>query len=174
AADHVLADVALEQPGERPAHAAGIHAREIGLGDQSFGAVAEPFVSGQQRAVPFPLAGLLGEPRPPHRERQRGAGGDQLARPVTMAAPVGARASLVAAPPERAFQLLLQQLLDERAHLAAHRLLRGIEPIAGGEWRWRCRPGWRSFLHGVGSLSILLIGTYAASANFHPPRDTTT
>src|SRR4029453_15743383 len=112
-----------------------------------------------QRAVPFPLAGLLGEPRPGHRQRQRAEGGDQLARAVAMAATVGARASLVAAPPERGFQLLLQQLLDERAHLAAHRLLQGIEPIAGGEWRWRCRPGWRSFLHGVGSLSISLIGT---------------
>jgi hypothetical protein len=39
AADHVLADVALEQLGERPAHAAGVHAGEIGLGDQRLGAV---------------------------------------------------------------------------------------------------------------------------------------
>jgi hypothetical protein len=28
-------------------------------------------------------------------------------------------------------------------------------------------------LHGVGSFSILPIGTYAASTNFHQPRDTT-
>jgi putative transposase len=42
-----------------------------------------------------------------------------------------------------------------------------------GERRWRRGPGWRSFLPGVGSLSILPIGTYAASANFHQPRDTT-
>jgi hypothetical protein len=27
--------------------------------------------------------------------------------------------------------------------------------------------------HGVGSFSIVVIGTYAASANFHQPRDTT-
>ena len=33
--------------------------------------------------------------------------------------------------------------------------------------------GWRSFRHGVGSFSIVAIGTYAASANFHQPRDTT-
>jgi hypothetical protein len=45
----------------------------------------------------------------------------------------------------------------------------GIEPIAAGERRWRRWPGWRSFLHGVGSLSIVPIGTYAASANFHQP-----
>jgi hypothetical protein len=48
-----------------------------------------------------------------------------------------------------------------------------IEPVAAGEWRWRCRHGWRSFLHGVGSFSIVPIATYAASANFHQPRDTT-
>jgi hypothetical protein len=78
-----------------------------------------------------------------------------------MAATVGACAALVAAPPERGIQLLFQQLLDERAHLAAHRFLQRIEPIAPGEWGWRCRPGWRSFRHGVGSLSNLPIGTYA-------------
>ena len=59
------------------------------------------------------------------------------------------------------------------AHLPAHRLLQRIEPIAAGERRWRRRRGWRSLLHGVGSFSILAIGTYAASANFHQPRDTT-
>ncbi|MGH6895215.1 MAG: hypothetical protein ACREJ5_01525, partial [Geminicoccaceae bacterium] len=36
----------------------------------------------------------------------------------------------------------------------------------------RCQ-AWRNFLHGVGSFSILPIGTYATSANFHQPRDTT-
>jgi hypothetical protein len=64
-------------------------------------------------------------------------------------------------------------VLDEDAHLPASRVLKGIELIAAGERRWRRRPGWRSFLHGVGSLSIVPIGTYAASANFHQPRDTT-
>ena len=33
-------------------------------------------------------------------------------------------------------------------------------------------PGWRSFGHGVGSFSILPIGTYAASAISHQPRAT--
>jgi hypothetical protein len=83
------------------------------------------------------------------------------------------RSSLVTPTAERAFQLLLQQLLDERADLTADRLLQRIEPVAAGERRWRCRHGCRSFLHGVGSFPILPIGTYAASANFHQPPDTT-
>ena len=40
---------------------------------------------------------------------------------------------MVSPPPERRRQLLLEQLLDERAHLAAHRLLQRIEPIAPGK-----------------------------------------
>ena len=62
AADHVLADVALEQLGQRPAHPAGVHPGEIGLGDQRLGAVAEPLVGRQQRALPFLLARLVGQP----------------------------------------------------------------------------------------------------------------
>ena len=41
AADDVLADVALEQLGKRPAHSAGVHPRQIRLGDQRLGAAAE-------------------------------------------------------------------------------------------------------------------------------------
>ena len=47
AADDVLADVAFEQLGQRPTHAAGVHAGEIGLGDQRFGPAAEPLVGRQ-------------------------------------------------------------------------------------------------------------------------------
>jgi hypothetical protein len=173
AADHVLADVTLEQPGEGPAHAARVHPGEIRLGDQGFGAEREPFVGRQQRAPPFLLTALVGEPRPGYRQCQRAEGGDQLARPVPMAATMRACPSLVTTPPERGLELLLQQPLDERAHLAAHRLLQGIEPSAAGERRWRHRQGCVGFLHGVGCFSILPIGTYAASANFHQPRDTT-
>jgi hypothetical protein len=133
AADDVLADVALEQLGQCPADAARVHPGEIGLGDQGFGAVAEPLVGRQQRAVPFPLARLVSQPGPGHRERQRTEGGDQLAWPVPVATTVRARAAFVASPPQRRFQLLLQQLLDEPAHLATHRLLQGIEPSAVGK-----------------------------------------
>jgi hypothetical protein len=52
---------------------------------------------------------------------------------VPVAATVRDRTPLVALPAERGFQLLLQQLLDERAYPAAHRLLQGIEPFAAGE-----------------------------------------
>jgi hypothetical protein len=133
AADHVLADVALEQLGQRPTHAAGVHAGEIGLGDQRLGPAAEPLVGRQQRALPLLLASFAGQPRPRHRERQRAEGGDQLARPVPVAATVRDRAPLVALPAERGFQLLLQQVLDERAYPTTHRLLQRIEPFASGE-----------------------------------------
>ena len=173
AADDVLADVALEQLGKRPAHSAGVHPRQIGLGDQRLGAAAEPLVSRQKCALPLLLAGLVVQARPRYRQAQRAEGGDHLARPVPVAAAVRDRAALVTPAAERGLELLLQQLLDERAHLPADRLLQGIEPIAPGERRWRRRPGWRSLLHGVGSFSIAPIGTYAASTNFHQPRDTT-
>jgi len=47
AADDVLANVAFEQLGQRPTHAAGVHAGEIGLGDQRLGPAAEPLVGRQ-------------------------------------------------------------------------------------------------------------------------------
>jgi hypothetical protein len=133
ATDDVLADVAFEQLGQCPAHPAGIHPGEIGLGDQRLGAVAQPFVGRQERALPFLLAHLVGQPRPRHRQAQRAERRDQLARPMPVASAVRARPSLVTPPAERGFQLLLQQLLDERAHLATHRVFQGIEPIAPGE-----------------------------------------
>jgi hypothetical protein len=133
AADDVLADVALEQLGERAPWPAGVRPGEVDLGDQRLRPPAEPLVGRQQRALPFPLASRVGQPRPRHRQLQRAEGGDQLARPVAVTAPVRARAALIALPAERGFQLLLQQLLDERAHLPAHRLLQGIDPIAAGE-----------------------------------------
>jgi hypothetical protein len=65
--------------------------------------------------------------RPPRRPGERAAPrapapkvGDQRARPVPMAAAVGGRAALVTASPERGRELLLQQLLNEGAHLPAH------------------------------------------------------
>ena len=133
AADHVLADVALEQPGERAAYPAGVHPGEIGLGDQRLGAVGEPLVGRQKCALPLLLAGLVGQPCTRHRERQRTERGHQLAPPVPVATTVRAGDALVTSPAERGLQLLLQQLLDERAHLTAHRVLQRIEPIAAGE-----------------------------------------
>ena len=173
AADDILADAALEQLGERAARPAGVHPGEVDLGDQRLSAVAEPLVRRQQRALPLLLARLVGQPRTRHRQAQRAERRDQLARPVAVTTAVRARAPLIASAAERGVQLLLQQLLDERAHMPAHGLLQRVEPIAAGERRWRHRQGWRSFLHGVGSFSILPIGTYATSTNFHQPRDTT-
>jgi len=154
-------------------HPAGVHPGQIGLGDQRLGAVAEPLVSRQKCALPLLLAGFVVQTSPRYRQAQRAEGGDQLARPVPVAATGRARAPFVTSPAERDLEFLLQQLLDERAHLAAHRVLQGIEPSAARERRWRRRQGWRSFRHGVGSFSILPIGTYATSTNFHQPRDTT-
>jgi hypothetical protein len=66
-------------------------------------------------------------------------------------------------------EVYLAGMNTRRARRALARLFEGHV----GKRRWRCRHGWRSFLHGVGSFSILPIGTYAASSNFHQPRDTT-
>src|SRR6188472_1298294 len=147
AADDILADVAFEQLGKRPAHPAGVRPGEVGLGDQRLGPATEPLVGRQKRALPLLLARRIVQTSPRHRQAQRAEGGDQLARPVAMAATVRHRPSLVAFPAEGGFQLLLQQVLDERAYPPAHRLLQGIEPVAAGERRWRRRQGWRSFLH---------------------------
>ena len=95
--------------------------------------MGEPLVSGQQVALPFLLASLVAQTSARHRERQRAERGDQLARPVPMAPTSADRSSLVTPTAERAFQLLLQQLLDERADLTADRLLQRIEPVAAGE-----------------------------------------
>ena len=95
--------------------------------------MAEPLVGRQQRALPFLLAGLVGQPCPRHGEHQRAEGGDQLAWPVAVAAAVRACDALVALPAQRGLQLLLQQLLDEGTHLPAHRLLQGVEPVVAGE-----------------------------------------
>jgi hypothetical protein len=99
--------------------------------------------------------------------------GHQLTRPVSVSAAVRAGAALITPPAERGLELLLQQLLDERAHLGTHRTsskgsnqslpANGDGPDADAGVT----------VHGVGSFSILPIGTYATSANFHQPRDTT-
>ena len=125
--------MALEQLGERPARPAGVHPGEVDLGDQGFGAMGEPLVGGQERALPLLLASLVDEASTGHRERQRTEGRDELARPVTVAVTVRARDALIAFPAERGFHLLLQQQLDERAHLPAHGLLQRIEPFAAGK-----------------------------------------
>ena len=52
--------------GERAARPARVHTGEVDLGNQGFGAVAEPLVSGQQRALPFLLTTLVGQPCPRH------------------------------------------------------------------------------------------------------------
>ena len=111
AADHVLADVALEQLGQRPAHPAGVHPGQIGLGDQRLGATAEPLVGRQKCALPLLLAGLVVQTSPRYRQAQRAEGGDQLARPVPVAATVRDGAALIPLAAERGLELLLQQLL---------------------------------------------------------------
>ena len=79
------------------------------------------------------LARLVVQTSPRHRQAQRTEGGHQLARPMPVAATVRARAALITPPAERRLEFLLQQLLDERAHLRAHRFFQGIEPLAAGE-----------------------------------------
>jgi hypothetical protein len=54
-----------------------------------------------------------------------------------VAVALGFAVALVAAAAERRFELLLDQVLDEGAHLPAHRLLGRIEPVGAGERRWR-------------------------------------
>ena len=102
ATDDVLADVALEQLREGAAHPAGVHPGEIGLGDQGLGAAAEASVGRQQRALPFLLAIVGVQTRPRHRQAQRAEGGDQLARPVPVAAAVRDRAALITPRPSAA------------------------------------------------------------------------
>jgi hypothetical protein len=92
---------------------------------------------------------------------------------VAVAAPFGGRAALVAAAAERGLELLLQQPLDEAAHLTAHRLLQRIEPVAAEVDRWRRGGSLASLVHGVGSSSSKAYGTYATCPYFHHLRDTT-
>jgi len=125
--------LALEQPGQRSPRPARVHAGEVDLGDQGLGAMGEPLVGGQQVALPFLLASLVVQTSARHRQRERTKRGDQLARPVPMAPTTGDRTSLVTPTAERGLELLLQELLDKRAHLTAYRLLQRIEPVAAGE-----------------------------------------
>jgi hypothetical protein len=123
----------FEQLGQRPAHPAGVHAGQIGLGDQRLGAPAEPLIGRQKRTLPLLLACFVVQTNPRHRQAQWTEGGDQLVRPVPVAATIGACPALITPAAERHLELLLQQPLDERAHLGAHRLFQRIEPIAAGE-----------------------------------------
>ena len=65
-ADHVLADMAGEQAAQRPAYPAGVHAGQVGLGDQGFGTMAEPLVGWQRRALPFTLTRCIAQPAARH------------------------------------------------------------------------------------------------------------
>ena len=140
-ADHVLANLVREQAAQRTAHPTGVHPGEIGLGDQSLGAMAEPLVGRQERALPFALGRPIMQPSAWHRQLQRAKGGDQLAWPAAVAVSLGGLTALVAAAAKRRFELFLQELLDEAADLQAYRLLQRVEPLAAGERRWRCGCG---------------------------------
>ena len=112
-ADHVLAYPTGEQPRQCSPHPAGVHPGEIGLGDQRLGTMAEPLVGRKELALPFPLAIRVAQTGPRHRQLQRAEGGDQLARPASMAVAARRAVTLVAAAAERGFQLFLEQFLDE-------------------------------------------------------------
>jgi hypothetical protein len=129
--------VAGEQAGQRPAHPAGVHPGQVDLGDQRLGAMAEPLVSRQQRALPFALARRIAQPGPRHRQLQRTEGRHQPAGPTAVAVPLAGAITLVATTAESGFELLLEQLLDQAAHLQAHRFLQRIEPGVVRERRWR-------------------------------------
>jgi hypothetical protein len=130
AADSVLADAASEQGLERSTHPAGVDPGEVDLGDQQLGAPAQAPVGRQQRALPLALTGIVvGKPRPRQRQHQRPERRVQPPVAMAVAMALAARTPLVSTPAEGRLELLLQELLDERAHLAAHRVFQRIEPV---------------------------------------------
>ena len=136
AADRVLADRSLEQRRQRPAHAAGIGASEIGAGDQRLHLLRHPGVARQRPALPLggPAAGGA-DARPRHGGLHCPERADDPSLAMTVPATVArrdiarfggrqavgrARFALVSPMPafipsssQRGGQFLLDQLFDE-------------------------------------------------------------
>lgn len=120
-ADHVLARRALEQRRQRPLHLPRVGARQIGPRDQCLQLARLPGVARQHRTAPLAgrtaITARLGrQPRLRNRDLQRPGAARQPPQPVAMAmARRTAVTPLVAAPPQRCLQLLLDQFLDQTA-----------------------------------------------------------
>ena len=159
AADDVLADGCAEQGGKRPAHASGIRARQIGSGNQRLGLARAALVGREHAALPLPRA-ALGRLKPGarHPNRQLSEAARQRALAVAMAMAhcrcrhLPVTPSLVALARQAGLEFLLEDRLDERAPLAAHRLFEGIEPVLPLENHGlgrTCRRGCDISRHGV-------------------------
>src|SRR3712207_8355537 len=94
---------------------ARVGAGQVGAGDQRLGLAGHPGVAGQDGAAPLPCRAVLGsQPGPRHGDLHPAEGAGQP--PLPMAVPMPRRpAALVAPAPQRRFELLLDQLLDEAA-----------------------------------------------------------
>src|SRR5690606_37233938 len=100
---------------------------------------------------------LAHEPCPRHANRLGAERADHLPVAVTVApAAPGILGPLIAAPPERGRQFLLEDRLDEGADPAAHTVLERIAPICAQQWRRRLRH--RSVVHGVVSTAAATAG----------------
>ena len=127
-------------------------AGEVDLGDQQLGAPAQAPV-GRRRS-------LFHSRSPASASASRAPGTASTNGPNVVSNrrsrwplrwPLKTRTSLVSTPAEGRLELLLQELLDEPAHLATHRVFQRVEPVGVQTGQWRRRSGWRSFVHGVGS-----------------------
>ena len=152
AAHRVLADLASEQPGQRPANPPGVGAGKVGVGNQRLGALGQPPVGRDDRALPLALLAVaVKQPRPGKRHRHRPEGADKLAIPMAVAIPLGRTGAPISqAPTKRRLQFLRNQRLDEAPDVKPDRLLQRIEPILTGKWN-RGRRCFRMF-HGVSSF----------------------
>jgi len=181
AAHRVLADLAPEQAGQRPADTARIGAGKVSIGDDRLGPFGQPLVSLDGLAPPFLLTAIPVEQADAgKRHRQRAEGADKLPLPVAVAIALGRAAALIAlAAAQSRLRFLRHHSLDEGADAKPDRILQGIEPILTGKWNGgrRCC----KMFHGVSSfrrlhtafLNVLQSGAYASSPNFHRPCDTT-
>ena len=115
AADHVLADRALEQRGQGSLHPPRVGTRQVGARDQGFDLASSAARSVARRRCATPGSSLPGpQPGARHADRHRPEGAGQPPLPVAVPVP---RRGAAPVPPlsQGRGQLLLEQLLDEAA-----------------------------------------------------------
>lgn len=135
AADHVLADGALEQPEQRPLDAPGVGAGEVDCGDQGLGLLGQALVSGQRLRPPLRhLASVILDPgtRYTHRLGPKRPGELPFAVPVAIAFR-GSVTTAVAKAAEKAGELLLEYGLDRRTNVQPQTLLNRVKPGLMGQ-----------------------------------------
>lgn len=135
AADHILADGALEQPEQRPLDPARIGSREVDRRDQGLGFLRQPLVAGQRLRPPFlDLARLVLDPGARHPHRLGAEGPGELSFPVPVAIALRrAIPTMVAKAAEEAGELLFEHGFYGRADVAAKSLLDRVEPGLFGQ-----------------------------------------